>query len=181
VKQPQIYVFSVSRNFHGLHFSNKLNKKIGFDNSKVRCFKCNLYGHFPRECNNTAVQTTQNTLNSNQALTSNTTPPPVNYEKLPNAMTNTLPSDFNSHDYSSKTQSKLTNMSQNGESFDDSDNPKLNKEVYIEKDSEKIKEGHPVKITKYEPKQKQVYLQTKNFKGFVKSESESILISLLKK
>jgi len=39
-----------------------LNKKIGFDKSKVRCFKCNLYGHFSKECNNPAAKTTQNTL-----------------------------------------------------------------------------------------------------------------------
>jgi len=59
-----------NRNFN----KPSLNKKIGFDKSKVRCFKCNLYGHFSRECNNTAVQTTQNTLNPNQASTSNTKP-----------------------------------------------------------------------------------------------------------
>jgi len=57
-----------NRNFN----KPSLNKKIGFDKSKVRCIKCNLYGHFSRECNNPASQTTQNTLSSNQASTSNT-------------------------------------------------------------------------------------------------------------
>ncbi|KAK1431978.1 hypothetical protein QVD17_08817 [Tagetes erecta] len=47
----------------------------------------------------------------------------------------------------------------------------LDKEVYIEHDQQKIKEGHPVKITSYEPKPKQVYLKTKNFNGFVKFEN----------
>jgi len=103
-----------------------------------------------------------------------TTPPPVNYEKWPSVITNTLPSDFNSHDYSPETQLKLKNLSRNAESSDDSESAKINKEVYIEKDTEKLKEGHPVKITKYDPKSKQVYFPTKNFSGFVKSENNPI-------
>ncbi|KAK1406185.1 hypothetical protein QVD17_41474 [Tagetes erecta] len=333
-----------------------LNKKIGFDKSKVKCFKCNLYGHFSRECNNPVAKTAQNTLNPNQASSSNskpdepkamcvtydgevdwsaygaeiekefalmaqnadddqakgvefdaskypplpkdvkenvcskaclhevtrykthsfvvndmlqaeiknhkktkeeqkefekkiksltedlkesknqesilknslkileesfvksqleastykmkyeqlmstkeqtekwiasqkerkngnglgfsqvaykTTPPHVNYEKMPSSMTNTLPNDFNPHDYSTEAQAKLK-VVQNSESSDDSECSKINKEVFIEHDTKKLEEGHPIKITSYEPKPKQVYLKTKNFNGFVKSESNPI-------
>lgn len=66
-----------NRNFN----KPSLGKNIRFDKSKVRCYKCIMFGHFSRELNNLSAKSTQNTTNqsqnksgqnSNQASTLNT-------------------------------------------------------------------------------------------------------------
>ncbi|KAK1411530.1 hypothetical protein QVD17_38080 [Tagetes erecta] len=85
-------------------------------------------------------------------VTYKVTPPPVNSEQLPKLMTNPLPSDFIPHDYSTEAQAKERSFVQNSYSSDDFESFKINKEVKIEHDAKKLKEGHPMKTSQYEPK-----------------------------
>ena len=40
----------------GRNVMDKVDSKLGFDKSKVRCFKCKEKGHFKRECTNKEVK-----------------------------------------------------------------------------------------------------------------------------